>query len=101
MVTREEIIKFLILHTSDLQFNSLFCHAHALAFLMEGLLVLMDTKNIKMCSDICSASYLMFYTEIIRYMLNKTLYDIKYYYQQPCNITKDLNICMVAKYSLV
>ena len=47
MVTREQIIKFLILHTSDLQFNSLFCHARALAFLMEGLLVLMDTKTSK------------------------------------------------------
>ena len=47
MVTREQIIKFLILHTSDLQFDSLFCHARALAFLMEGLLVLMDTKTSK------------------------------------------------------
>ena len=55
MVTREQIIKFLILHTSDLQFNSLFCHARALAFLMEGLLVLMDTKTSKY-AQICPLS---------------------------------------------
>ena len=47
MPTPEQIIEFLILNTPDLQINSLFCHARALAFLMEGLLVLMDTKTSK------------------------------------------------------
>ena len=52
MPTPEQIIEFLILNTPDLQINSLFCHARALAFSLEGLLVLMDTKNIKMCPDL-------------------------------------------------
>ena len=70
MVTREQIIKFLILHTSDLQFNSLFCHARALAFLMEGLLVLMDTKTSKYAPIYTRPEPKEFHTEII--------HDIKY-----------------------